>query len=461
MRKLALLIGLTLCAGIARADSATPRLGLLIMSTGTTNWGTKLNNSVFAVADSSAAAQFKSNTFTATNTFTSAMLLSGSSLTATGSAGTITTQSSVTASAFFGDGSHLTGIPSTGAISGSFVQKTGDTMTGGLEMSNSSITLTGPTGYISGQSSITASAFFGNGSGLTGVTATGIPNTVTSSFTVLGNLLVNTANSRITLDTPTPTQVPRLYYNEAGTLAFAVQLLGGGGGGGNRRLDISPQISGSSGGIQVFSSGTVQIGGSGVDSNNLLDVFGSMTVGAAGSQSTIAANGSMYLNSGSSLTLSGANGYITGQSSITASAFFGNGSALTGISRSSATVIPQTSFTNTAFSVCLATVTLTSRGFPIIVGLVAMADNTNNDKQVYSTILVDGAYPSELSGGKAIGSATIGSGRYSNVGNGITLNSVSAGTHSYCVAFRTSANTATVYNDASFASQLSARETPQ
>src|SRR6185437_8368782 len=55
-------------------------------------------------------------------------MATGSSVTLSGANGIIVTQSSITASAFFGDGSHLTGL------SGSAVQRTGDAMTGPLTM---------------------------------------------------------------------------------------------------------------------------------------------------------------------------------------------------------------------------------------------------------------------------------------------------------------------------------------
>ena len=77
-----------------------------------------------------------------------------SSQTITGAGGLLVSGDSVTASAFFGDGSHLTGIPSTSSISGSYVPLAGGVMTGAL-------TVTG--------TSITANSFFGDASHLTGV----------------------------------------------------------------------------------------------------------------------------------------------------------------------------------------------------------------------------------------------------------------------------------------------------
>lgn len=52
------------------------------------------------------------------------------------------------------------------------VLKAGDTMTGGLTMTNVAITLTGASGNVVGNSSMTASAFFGDGANLTALNAT-------------------------------------------------------------------------------------------------------------------------------------------------------------------------------------------------------------------------------------------------------------------------------------------------
>lgn len=143
--------------------------------------------------------------------------------------GSLTVGSSVTASAFFGDGSHLTNISSGSIASGSFVLRGGDQMTGPLQLNGStltvggasfsvggssfsvtygsatlayqfipgSISMSGPTGNFASGSSVTASAFFGDGSHLTGtLPPADIPNTITSSFTITGSggLLV-TGNS--------------------------------------------------------------------------------------------------------------------------------------------------------------------------------------------------------------------------------------------------------------------------
>lgn len=79
MKKIIAALGLilSLSAPSLAADTNTSRLGLLLISTGSTNWGTKLNTSVFQVIDSSAAGQFVPNTFTSSQTFKSTVSISG------------------------------------------------------------------------------------------------------------------------------------------------------------------------------------------------------------------------------------------------------------------------------------------------------------------------------------------------------------------------------------------------
>ena len=84
-------------------------------------------------------------------------------------AGAFVGQSSVTASAFFGDGSHLSGISASGGETSYFAP---------AKTFGSSVTVQGDSavagtmtvaGVIVGQSSVTASAFFGDGSHLSGI----------------------------------------------------------------------------------------------------------------------------------------------------------------------------------------------------------------------------------------------------------------------------------------------------
>ncbi|MDD5301492.1 MAG: hypothetical protein PHS14_00170 [Elusimicrobia bacterium] len=72
------------------------------------------------------------NAWSHAQTSFSSWTLVGAPLGLTGSSGYVTSASSVNASAFFGDGSHLTGIPSTGSIVGVYLPLAGGTMVGNI-----------------------------------------------------------------------------------------------------------------------------------------------------------------------------------------------------------------------------------------------------------------------------------------------------------------------------------------
>ena len=66
----------------------------------------------------------------------------------------------------------------------------------------------------------------------------------------------------------------------------------------------------------------------------LLDVNGAAQFGSGAARSTFTAAGGLFIASGSSMTLSGADGFVASASSVTASAFFGDGSHLSNLSGS-------------------------------------------------------------------------------------------------------------------------------
>lgn len=141
-------------------------------------------------------------TFQSSVTFNAAVSLS--SITLTGAGGVFTSASSVTASAFFGNGAGLTNIG--GATDNTKVAKAGDTMTGALNMNGVAVNLTGAAGNVTSQSSVTASAFFGDGNNLTNlsckpgtgtgsVNCLGSGNTTGGSYSTVGGGLTNNASS--------------------------------------------------------------------------------------------------------------------------------------------------------------------------------------------------------------------------------------------------------------------------
>lgn len=262
--------------------------------------------------------------------------------------------SSMTASAFFGDGSHLTGVTTT----------PGNTVT-------SSFTVTGAGGILS-RSSVTATAFFGDGSHLTGIPSgvlpstvayTSVSNTFTSSQTVNNALL---AKSSVTASA---------FFGDGSHLSGLASGVCAAGLGSNSVLCLG--LSNIAGGASATASGGQNnnasgngsaIGGglSNVAGNGYATIPGGYHNSAQGVTSFAAGSFAQAINNGAfvwadSLSLTGyvdhgantfnisANGGVfidsgnltdvygivattgTFTSSVTASSFFGDGSNLTGL----------------------------------------------------------------------------------------------------------------------------------
>jgi hypothetical protein len=294
------------------------------------------------------------------------------------------------AKAFFGDGSGLTGLPSSTDITKVF--KTGDTMTGTLNLLNSGVNLTGVNGVVTGVSSVTASAFFGDGSHLTGVTPSGA--VLKTGDTMTGNLSV--LNSTFSVSGPIVSSGTSggVTISGAGTRFMWIPSLGAirAGAIGSTQWDFANIGSNSVAfGSNNQASGNQSVVSGGIG-NSATGLYGTVPGGylnaatgaysfAAGAQAQALAQGdfvwadSQFVNltgaikdeflvraqggfdvrsssfifsngvstyvyvdatglalaANSSMTITGANGVILGQSSITASAFFGDGSHLTNV----------------------------------------------------------------------------------------------------------------------------------
>ena len=106
-----------LLAPMAQADDTTSRLGgLTIPPIGSYTWGQKVNANFFKISTNTAS-QVDANTFKSSTTFTAPLLISGTSIYMTGPNSYITTGSSINASALFGNGAGITGLSSS-SISG-------------------------------------------------------------------------------------------------------------------------------------------------------------------------------------------------------------------------------------------------------------------------------------------------------------------------------------------------------
>lgn len=140
----------------------------------------------------------------------------------------------------------------------------------------------------------------------------------------------------------------------------------------------------------------------------------------------------------------------------------GNGNGLTNLTVSSCTVVPNSSFSNTAYDVALATVTMTTRGLPSVnvrfigTGTVGLATQTES-----CSVLVDGGFSATV-GAKAL-SSNHETATSSDMNMGFpptSLFGLSAASHSFALVCLVSGNTGTIIFDASHYTQFCATEQP-
>jgi hypothetical protein len=263
-------------------------------------------------------------------------LAPNAALTLSGPSGFINAQSSVNASAFFGNGAGLTGLS---GVDSSKVAKIGDTMTGQLTLAgSSSMTVTGAVGI--------GAAGLANGTLVVQSTSTTGANPVAdfrnnagvSIFQVQqgGNVGIGTTNPAAKLElVGGDILMPNGYSLRArdsvgsgysmisldGLNKFQVGTVGG----------SFPMIlnAGAAERMRIDNSGNVGIATA--TPTAVLDVNGNAEFGSGGTKSTFTALGALALAKGSALTLSGATGNIVSGASITASGFFGDGGGLTNL----------------------------------------------------------------------------------------------------------------------------------
>ena len=308
-------------------------------------------------------------------------------------------------------------------IDGAFLIRSSDTMTGPLTMSNSSITLTGSGGFVKSSSSITASAFFGNGAGLTGVAA-GVAG----------------ANTQI-------------QYNNGGVAGASADLT----------WDNSAKLFTSSS-VYVLSQGPngVKVGGSTgwliiqtAASPSASNDVGVALVPKGGGQSYVGiANVVPLTNIDQPLTVNGNANVRTGKYLI-------DGAELT---KSSCTIIANVAlFTNTAYGVAFATVTLTARGTADGVGvsLNAIGSNTGNARITRCAILVDGGFALGPGAKDLIVNTTPSAGGDMSLSfPPVMVTGLTAASHTFALTCYVSAGAGSILNDATHYTQFCAKERP-
>ena len=331
-----------------------------------------------------------------------------------GANGFVTTQSSVNASSFFGDGSHLTNVVAAGAVS-----KLGDSMSGNLFIANSTLTVNGPilsTGAAGGTSIsgagtrfmwVPSSAAIRAGmvtgaqwdGGVIGAfsTAFGVDNTASADYTAIGGGKSNSAtNSFATVAGGTGNSATNGFATVGGGTANQAtgSLSTVAGGQNNTASGLNSMVPGGQGNLasgsysfaagwdaQAAARGAFAWADSGANTGAVMSntVPDSFMVRAMGGFDILASsynfsNGvstyvyidqsGLVMASGSSITLSGANGFITTKSSVTASAFFGDGSNLTGIVATGGVLKTGDSMTG-PLTLLGSTLTVTGSGFSV------------------------------------------------------------------------------------------------
>lgn len=312
------------------------------------------------------------STFTTTGDLNMA---SNADLTLTGPTAYATFPASVTASAFFGNGSNLVGIPSSGSIVGMYLLKTGDSMTGPLTLvAGSSLTIQGGGGV-----GVTYGVSAATGVFTTSMTvpAANIA-TIISSLTVSGALGLSVtygaALSTVTASTVVITQngtsvlpLPNVPINIAGNINSALQMAlqnQSNGAGASGDLIVGNDLSGNASfyldvginsskfsdiNMSAQASSSAYVFSSDSDLHIWAGINGALNTSRApklifGSSNPVSNNRAFYIDTAvgsvqnpgaivaySSFTVLSSSG-ITAASSVTANAFFGDGSHLTGLS---------------------------------------------------------------------------------------------------------------------------------
>ena len=168
---------------------------------------------------------------------------------------------------------------------------------------------------------------------------------------------------------------------------------------GNQLLSVNAGASGeldlntvSSGPIVMGLSASSNVGIKTASPALPLDVNGAAQFGAGPTKSTFTIVGGLFIAAGSSLTLSGAKGFVTSASSVTASAFFGDGSHLTGVIATLPNTI-NSSFTVTGAGGILAESTVTANSFFLTNGenITNVPTNPGNGIEIEGAVLGIGA----------------------------------------------------------------------
>ncbi|MBS3927807.1 MAG: hypothetical protein KGZ65_04365 [Sphingomonadales bacterium] len=365
--------GTPTCGGIFTASSGanpyttiTADGALRFNSAGSNRGGFSTGGALYIGTDPVAAGGTAGDLYLSGNV-TSDLAVIALNFTQNGAAGRYSGASSVTASGFFGDGSQLKGIPSTSSISGVYLPLAGGYMSGQLT-NTSSITATvrmlSPlyTPLVGNGNSIAITANNGAAAPAGSITLTG--GTGSSSGGAGGNIVINGGGSNA---------------NDAD--GGDITITGGG----------ADNASTPGGGDVTITAGSGNNGDGGV-----LTLAGG--TGAGANAGYIA-----FLSSGIERGRLSQTGNLTFYSSVTASAFYGNGAGLVGVTGTEAnTYTSSKTFTSTVQTAALYS---TSSSF---------RNSISTQAQFYGMAV---GVPSDLNGSIGLGNAAVARGILQYQGN--------------------------------------------
>lgn len=388
-----------------------------------------------ATLDVTGNAQFGTtvkSTFTAAGALT---LASGAALTLSGSAGNVVTGASVTASAFFGSGNGLTGTAASltaGAVT------TNANLTGDVTSSGNATTVV----------KINGTSMAGLATGiLKNTTTTGVPSiAIAADFPTLNQ---NTSGNAATVTTNANLTGPVTSVGNATTIAGPLPAISGA-----ALTSLTPSNLSNGGlpnGVKISTANVgagfngaselVQLDGSAkmpaVDGSQLTNISGTLTGGTNGfdarwTGSTTLAAGPFSESASSATLLSGS------------TLLFKSGANLIGSSNYATTTTGLSgTWTNTTFtSPCLSTVTITTSGNPVGVFFSGTLSDNGNGGNEFMNILQDGAFPLPYSSTLGTSAVDIANATAESTASFyVVLAAPSAGSHSYCLMTRSAGNT--------------------
>ena len=189
--------------------------------------------------------------------------------------------------------------------------------------------------------------------------------------------------------------------------------------------------------MRIDATGNVGIGAGALVPGAKLDVDGAVQFGSAGTKSAFSTLGTLTLANNAGLNLTGANGNVVSQASVTASAFFGNGANVSNVTAASVAAgnVTAGTFQNAAYTFTNA-INLSGTGVWTATGRLGVGTVSPAQKIHMSsgTILIDGNTATSIITSGSVGIGAAPTNPLSVTGNANVTGTLTAGTFSGTVS---------------------------